>query len=134
MTNNHFLTFIFSLTMATKNLKKKLKKDLMEIKANGIWYDYERTYCDIINLVIEYMNETQDFELEDYTNRYTDEDMVNDYINHIASQYWPYYVSQRLSDLDWTYDYYKIDDVFWDITEMTQSDVEELLDEILDEL
>lgn len=121
--------------MATTNkLKKQLKKDLMEIKANGIWYMYEEKYREIINLVIEYMNDTQDFSLDEFTYRFSDEDLVNGYIERIAREYWPYYVSQRLSDLDWTYDYYKIDDVFGDITGMTEWDVEELLDEILDEL
>lgn len=121
--------------MATTNkLKKQLKKDLMEIKANGIWYMYEEKYREIINLVIEYMNDTQDFSLDEFTYRFSDEDLVNGYIERITREYWPYYVSQRLSDLDWTYDYYKIDDVFGDITGMTQGDVEELLDEILDEL
>ena len=118
----------------TNKLKKQLKKDLMEIKANGIWYMYEEKYREIINLVIEYMNDTQDFSLDEFTYRFSDEDLVNGYIERITWEYWPYYVSQRLSDLDWTYDYYKIDDTFWDITGMTESDVEELLDEILDEL
>lgn len=117
-----------------KDLKKQLKKDLMEIKRNGIGYDYERTYCDIINLVIDYENETQDFSLEEFTYRFSSEDLVSDYITRITNEYWAYYTAQRLSDLDWTYDYYKIDDTFWDITGMTQGDVEELLDEILDEL
>ena len=117
----------------TKNLKKKLKKDLMEIKANGIWYNYERTYCDIINLVIDYQNESQDFSLEEYIYRFSDSDAVSDYISHVARVHWPYHLQQLLS-LDGDYDYYKIDNTFWDITGMTEWDVEELLDEILDEL
>ena len=46
-----------------KNLKelKKLKERVENIE---ITYDYEEVYCDLKNAVIDYMNDTQDWDFE----------------------------------------------------------------------
>lgn len=43
---------------------KELKKLKERVESIEITYDYEETYCDLKNAVIDYMNETQDWDFE----------------------------------------------------------------------
>ena len=117
-----------------KNLKEKLLADLKAIKESGITYRFEDDYRDIINLVIDYMNETQDFSLDKYTYRFTDEYMLWEYIRHRLKEFWALTVARDLKDIDEDTEYYIIDDTFWNVRNATEDDVKELLDEIIEEL
>ena len=46
-----------------KNLKE-LKKLKERVESIEITYDYEEVYCDLKNAVIDYMNDTQDWDFE----------------------------------------------------------------------
>ena len=55
------------------------KNDLIEkIKEVEITYDYDETYCNLYNTCIDYMNDTQDWDLEYLFEDYYTYDVVED--------------------------------------------------------
>lgn len=117
-----------------KNLKKQLKKDLMEIRENWIRnWNIDDDINRIINLIIEYMNETQDFTLEDYTFTFEHRDNVEDYVTQQIREYWLARIPYLCGDVRFDDDYYIID-AYGNIENIEKSDVEERLDDIIDAL
>ena len=64
-----------------KNLKKSLISTLEEIKAN-LSYDTDSDLSEIYNACIDYMNETQDWEIESVFEEYLSSDIAEDYLKH----------------------------------------------------
>ena len=104
----------------------KLIKELKTYKENGV---YEGDIPDIKNLVIDYQNDTQNYVFEDLLYQIVDEDAVLDCIEYKARQrdFWGVQnIIEGLDRADW---YRDNGDNFENITD---ADVEERLDEILD--
>lgn len=57
------------------NKKEELRKKIEEIE---ITYDYESTYCDLRNACIDYMNETQDWDLDYVFEDFVDEEILKE--------------------------------------------------------
>lgn len=58
--------------------KKELKKYLEEINVYNYEKDEDEIYTEIYNKVIDYMNETQDWNLEEFFNDYVDYDYAEE--------------------------------------------------------
>lgn len=116
-----------------KNYKKQLKKDLMEIRQNWISWNYDQDISEIKNKVIDYMNETQDFSLEETLYRFEDYDIVEDYVKSQISEWWLARIPYLCGDVKFEDDYYIIN-AYWNIENVEKWDVEDWLDEIIDQL
>lgn len=116
-----------------KNLKKQLKKDLMEIRENWISRNFDEQICEIKNKLIDYSNETQDYSLEDYEYRFEHYDTIEDYVIEQIKSWWIARIPYLCGDVRFDDDYYIIDG-YGNIENIEKSDVEERLDEIIEEL
>ena len=119
----------------------KMTKEELRMKINKIRWDLDNSYLhreDAIrewnNTLIDYWNETQDREYDYYTNTFESADMLEDYIRYRMETFWPSQVARDLKNLDSDDDYYKIDDVYWDISTVSDWDVMYWLEEILDDI
>ena len=109
-----------------KTTLNKLIKELKELKNNGVW---ERDIPTIKNLLIEYQNDSQMGTFEELEYRMVGFDTVMDCIEYKARQmdFWGVQdIVEGLEKADW---YLDNGDTFENITD---ADVEERLDEILD--
>lgn len=109
----------------TKELKK-LIKDLKEIKENGVW---ERDIPDIMNLLIDYDNETQMSTFDDFIYRFASYDSLMDAIRY-HSDIGDLWGIQRITEgIEKSDRYTDNGDYFENITD---AEVEERLNEIID--
>lgn len=111
--------------------KSWLAKKLKELK-NECWSE---NYCDIISKVIshliDYENNTQDWEFDEYTNKFASEDLMQDYTKYRAEKFWFSQVARDLRDVEYDDDYYLIDDTYGDVRNIDEKDVIERIDDIL---
>ena len=110
--------------------KKELKKKIEEIE---ITYDYEETYCNLRNACIDYMNETQDFDLEYAFDEYVDEEILKDLVKYKIDNEGLWSVVNLLSEIS-NYDgIYRID-VYGYGHNIDKEDLETLKEDILDRI
>lgn len=106
--------------------------------------DYKSTlqnqYCDLDDIVSGVMedvcdyNSDNDYELDSYTYYYETTDWIEEFVKHTVDTCWLLTLKNRLSEVDWDYEWYHVDDVDWTIYPRDFSDVEEWIDDILYEL
>lgn len=111
------------------------KQELLEnIKKVEITYDYEETYHNLYNLVIDYMNDTQDFDLDELFTEYVDYDTCEEYVK---SQLEIGGLARLGCCIDGINFYgnnlFRIN-AYGNIEEITREDLECLKDEIIDRL
>lgn len=61
---------------------KELKKLKERVESIEITYDYEEVYCDLKNAVIDYMNDTQDWDFETIGEDIIDYDFAEEQAKH----------------------------------------------------
>jgi hypothetical protein len=84
--------------------------------------------------ICDYNCMDNDFELDSYTYYYETPDWIEEFVKHTVDTCWLLTLKNRLSEVDWDYDWYHVDDVDWTIYPRDFSDVEEWIDDILYEL
>lgn len=107
---------------------EELKDKIEEIE---ITYDYEDTYCNLYNTVIDYENETQDWDFEylfeDYVSYDVAEDIAKNKLENNGGLVRLYYF---LGDANLNNSMFKIDG-YGNLEDINKEDLECLKDEIL---
>jgi len=115
------------------------KQELIE-KLRDYKSALKNSYCDLDSIISDAMsdicdyNSDNDYELDSYTYYYETSDWIEEFIKQTLQDWWILTLKNRLSEVDWDYDWYHIDDVDWTIYPRDFSDVEDWIDEILYEL
>ncbi len=110
--------------------KKELRKKIEEIE---ITYDYEETYTNLINTVIDYMNETQDFSLDYLFEDFMDEYSLEELVKYKVENEGIWSVRNLLSETTNNGTMFKID-AYGYAHDIDKEDLELLKEEILDNL
>ena len=110
--------------------KEELIKKIKEIE---ITYDYEETYSNLYNAVIDYMNETQDWSLEFLFEDFVDEEILEQIVKHKIDNEGLWSVQNLLEGIERYTGIYKIDAYGYG-SDITADDLGLLKDEILDNL
>lgn len=112
------------------------KKDLIKkIKEIEITYDYEETYCNLINTCIDYMNETQEWDLEYAFEDFVDEEVLKEMVKYKIDNEGLWSVINLLSGIEHYDGIYRIDaygygyDIDKDDLELLKQDILERLEE-----
>ena len=94
-------------------------------------YPLDKTYCSLVNLVIYYMNESQDFSLEYLFEDFVDREIVS------------YYIKENADDLDRLYYYLGdvdlrdelfITDAYGNLRNIDTTNLEDLKEDILSDI
>lgn len=105
---------------------KELKERIENVKIN---YNYEESYTNLYNTVIDYMNDTQDFDLEylfeDFIDYETAEDIAKNELNNGGLIRLKYY----LGDTNLNDEIFKLDG-YGNLENITIDDISNLKDEI----
>lgn len=114
-----------------------MKKELLELKKRveetDITYDLEDTYCTLLNLTIDYQNETQDWTFEDIFEDYIDDEMLQYAVESNLKKYGIWAVKNLLDDINDEIGIYKIDAYGYG-SDITSDDLENIKEEILDRI
>ena len=115
--------------------KEELIQKLLEYKA-----DLQNQYCDLDSVISDVMsdvcdyNNDNDFQLDSYTYTYETTDWIEEFVKYTVDTCWLLTLKNRLSEVDWDYEWYHVDDVDWTIYPRDFSDVEEWIWDMLYEL
>lgn len=117
--------------------REKKMKELRELKERieniKIDYDYEESYTNLYNTVIDYMNDTQDFNLEylfeDFIDYETAEEIAKNELNNGGLIRLKYY----LGDTNLNYEIFKLDG-YGNLENIDIDDLNNLKDEILENI
>lgn len=112
------------------NKKEKLRKKIEEIE---ITYDYESTYCDLRNACIDYMNETQDWDLDYAFDEFVDEEILKEMVKYKIDNEGLWSVVNLLSNINRYEGIYRID-VYGYGYDIDKEDLETLKEDILDRI
>lgn len=115
-----------------KNTKKSLISTLEEIKAN-LSYDTDSDLSEIYNACIDYMNETQDWSIEEVFEEYLSSDIAEDYLKHELDNWWIFRLYYAMWECRGNCDRYRLN-VYWNLEEIEESDLENTIDEIISRL
>ena len=113
-----------------------MKKEelLKNIKGVEVTYDYEETYNKLYNYVIDYMNDTQDFDLEDLFCDIVDYTFVEEYVKDQLEKGGLARLKNCIGDVVfYGYDLFRIN-TYGNIENITKDDLENLKQEIIDRL
>lgn len=109
---------------------RELKERIENIKID---YDYEESYTNLYNTVIDYMNDTQDFDLEylfeDFIDYETAEEIAKNELNNGGLVRLSYY----LGDTNLNYEIFKLDG-YGNLENIDIDDLNNLKDEILENI
>ena len=112
------------------NKLEKLKKEIEQI---DITYDYEETYCNLINATINYQNETQDWCFEYIFEDYVNEDIITEMIKYKIDNEGLWSVQNLLSGID-RYDGIYYIDAYGYGHDIDKEDLECIKQQILDKI
>lgn len=112
---------------------KKLKELKERIENVEINYNYEESYTNLYNTVIDYMNDTQDFDLEylfeDFIDYETEEEIAKNELNNDGLLRLNYY----LGDTNLNDEIFKLDG-YGNLENITIDDLNNLKDEIIENI
>lgn len=106
----------------------KLIKNLNEFKGKSL---YENDISDIKNVVIDYINEEWDWQLEELLYEFEDYDTVEDYVKHELESWWLERLRYCINDCYLDCDYYRIN-AYWNLENITSEDIENRVNELID--
>lgn len=110
------------------------KEQLKEIIENiDITFDYDETYCNLRNAVIDYMNDTQDFDLEYLFDDFIDYDLAEEQAKHELEQGGLVRLWYFLGNANLNYDLFRING-YGNLENIDIDDLRCLKDNILDNL
>lgn len=110
-----------------KERLKQLKKEIEEIE---ISYNYEETYCNLINATIDYQNETQTWDFEYIFEEYIDDELLQYQVEYNLKEYGVWAVRNLLDDIKEECGIYRIDAYGYG-HDITKGDLEDIKEEIL---
>ena len=115
--------------------KQELIEKLRDYKSalKNSYCDLDSIISDTISDICDY-NSDNDYELDSYTYYYETSDWIEEYIKYTVATWWLLTLKNRLSEIDWDYEWYHVDDVDWTIYPRDFGDVEDWIDDILYEL
>lgn len=114
--------------------KEELKENLLQYKQDVWDENKDKTINAVINDIIDFENENQNWDLDEYTYRFTGVDMMEEYIKNRLKDFWLSQVSRDLKNIDSDDDYYKIDDVDGEVTVISVEEIQDWIDEIIETL
>ena len=116
--------------------KEELKTKLQELYNDlDQWGKHrEDVIREGIDYLIDYGNDSQDRSLDYYTHTFENADMLEDYVSYRLKTFWPSQIGRDFRNVDSDDEYYKIDDVDWEVMTICEADVLEWLQDIIDEL
>lgn len=110
---------------------EKLQELKERIEKIEIGYDYEETYCDLINATIEYQNDTQSWDFDYIFEDYIDDEILQYRVENDLKKFGIWAVRNLLSDIKEECGIYRIDAYGYG-HDITFSDLEEIKEQILD--
>lgn len=110
--------------------KKQLKNKLEKIE---VTYNYDKVYSDLYNTVIDYMNKSQDWGLEEYFNNFVDSDTVEEMLKHELERGGLARVRFFINDITVNEDLYKLDG-YGNLKNISYEDLRNLKDDLIAEL
>lgn len=120
--------------------KEKLKELKEKIENIEITYDYDETYNDIYNNVIDYENETQDFDLEylfeDFIDYEIAEERAKYELEHGGLERLKYYINDTnfyMNDIFKINGYGNLENVYKEDLDMLKEEILQEIDEKLKE-
>lgn len=114
--------------------KEDLRISLHQYKQD-VWNENkDKTINAVINDIIDFENENQNWDLDEYTYRFTNVDMMEEYIKNRLKDFWLSQVSRDLKNVDSDDDYYMIDDVDGEVTVISVEEIQDWIDEIIETL
>lgn len=114
--------------MIEMNKLEELKEKIENIE---IGYDYEKTYCDLRNTVIDYMNDTQDWQFDYLFEDFIDYEIAEEIAKSEIETGGLLRLYYFLGDANLNNSIFKIDG-YGNLTDVFKEDFEYLKDEILD--
>jgi len=114
---------------------KELKELKERIENIEIGYDYEKTYCDLINATIDYQNDTQTWDFEGIFEEYIDDELLSDAVKDNLERFGVWAVRNLLDDIKDECGVYRIDAYGYghDITDGDLKDIKEQILEIIND-
>lgn len=109
-------------------------KELRELKERveniEITYDYEETYCDLRNAVIDYMNDTQDWDFDYIGENIIDYELAEEQAKHELEQGGLIRLYYFLGDANLNNNLFKVDG-YGNLEDINISDLENMKEEII---
>lgn len=109
----------------------KLKELKEKVENIEISYDYEQTYCDLINATIDYQNDTQDWGFEWIFNDYIDDYILKDMVEYNLKEHGVWAVRNLLDGIKNECGIYRIDAYGYGY-DIDYEDLQNIKDEILE--
>lgn len=113
-----------------KNLKE-LEKLKERVESIEITYNYEEVYCDLKNAVIDYMNDTQDWDFESIGEDIIDYDFAEEQAKHELENGGLLRLYYYLGDANLNSDLFKING-YGNLESVYIEDLQNIKEEILD--
>lgn len=114
--------------------KEDLKISLLQYKQDVWGENKDKTINAVINDIIDFENENQNWDLDEYTYTFASSDTMEEYIKNRLNDFWLSQVARDLQSVDSDDDYYKIDDVDGEVTVISVEEIQDWIDEIIETL
>lgn len=112
---------------------KKLEELKNIIESIEVSYDYEETYNNLYNAVIDYMNDTQTWDFEGFFENFITYDVAEDIARSELDNGGLIRLYYFMGDANLNNDLFKIDG-YGNLTDIDKSDLDYLKEEILEEI
>lgn len=107
-------------------------KELKEIVENiNVTYDYEESYCNLKNAIIDYMNTTQDWDFDYIGEDIIDYELAEEQAKHELEQGGLARLYYYLGDANFNNNLFKVDG-YGNLQDLEKTDLEYMKEEILD--
>lgn len=110
---------------------KKLRELKERVENIEITYDYEETYCNLKNAVIDYMNDTKDWDFDTIGEDIIDYELAEEQAKHELEQGGLIRLYYFLGDANLNNNLFKVDG-YGNLEDIDISDLEYMKEEILD--
>lgn len=114
-----------------KNKMEKLRELKERVENIEITYDYEETYCNLKNAVIDYMNDTKDWDFDTIGEDIIDYELAEEQAKHELEQGGLIRLYYFLGDANLNNNLFKVDG-YGNLEDIDISDLEYMKEEILD--
>lgn len=109
---------------------KELKELKERVENIEVTYDYEESYCNLKNAVIDYMNETQDFDFDYIGENIIDYELAEEQVKHELEQGGLIRLYYFLGDANLNNNLFKVNG-YGNLEDIEKADLENMKEEIL---